>query len=767
MVGCVPVRAPTIALLAVALLSPLRARAQCPAPPRVPERCVMACTPGASAAGDQLVNLDDELAVRSDCTFSVAGHEGAALASGPATQIRLTYAELWARVAASAAFQAGRVNLISGVRPGVRNATADRVGLEPCTFDLATLALRPEATRVTRTGATDCHADRLQLVLVRNTSTDPWLSAVPADAVTIAPGAGPVPIPDASTVARWTLYARAANRDVPLLRLAELATRQSATPLQQYVAAARAGTPPFVLARATWIGAGGGAGGFALARGDQGAYGVWDELLAALDSGLAHVSVATDHVAMGVDSDGGALRFPDAFVDREMRGKLGEAGARLVPTAGEWSAMLARASLCVSATYRAPAQGAAPAPLCAALSAIVAAVAPPELTATVANRMQDLRANTAPGSAPLSPDRLPVTSTDAVGAVGTTLVVGDALEIVATGSVCASIDDHTLAQGADAGPGTPMRFSLDRPGVLELRAATTADCNTRSGLTLLRVPVIDPGNDWSLPDVPAGGCGRAECTPWSTLVHDDDGIFRLNAARTTVASTLRTTESVRALAHFSRQVPVAVRERRDVDHAAGPALYVVLSRDGTCPAASATFDRDRPAVTPADVAAAATDTTFHAFLVGDAGGTRRCLATYAFYTGHPRTLAVTNGAAFPLEVGLLGDPRLAISFDGVVLALADLAWVRWSLTRWLGVQIGVPLDVGLNLSDATDRARAGIMVDGLIEVGIPDLLPRLLSVGTFVTYLPSIAQTWAAGFVSLNLTTIAEGVVRLLRELDR
>src|SRR6185369_472480 len=97
----------------------------------------------------------------------------------------------------------------------------------------------------------------------------------------------------------------------------------------------------------------------------------------------------------------------------------------------------------------------------------------------------------------------------------------------------------------------------------------------------------------------------------------------------------------------------------------------------------------------------------------------------------------------------------------------DLAWARLSFTRWLGLQVGVPFLAGIDLGSPGNQARIGLAADALLEIGIPDLMPRLLAVGTFLTWFPAQSKAWFGGMVTLDLATLADGVVMLFRGMDR
>jgi len=618
---------------------------------------------------------------------------------------------------------------------------------------------------------------------------------------------------------RWAFYAAAPDSPVGL-RVGLVDSTVPTTPLRSLLSEAGAPSPEGTettaaaagepLAEARWDGEGG-ALVLRPARGGGARTVLWAELRTATAAGLAWLG------KRDADSDPkkipGGLRFvpggtgfqlSDAVVDEFMAARYGaDAGRGMAPTAGDWKALLETLALCSVRSYRDAVTSEVPAARCAPLLALVdvdGAIAAQVARATAAaagadedggeEGAPDLGADAAlciargtarmthRGADRVTPDGAPLcvpVRGDPDETVRPPLaIVGDELIPRGLGDprLCVSVDGELVELPApddgddDDGDGTPGRLVLDRPGLVEVRlgAGGASGCSSRQGLSLARIGVLDPEQQWHPVGLYTGGKRRGSV--WRTLDHDELGVFGYRSSRQTLDTRLSSSPLVAAaldgvpgrVAHLPRHVPVFGGVRGDLPGTTQPTVVALVRRNGRCPAAPASELADD---IPVDPDRLPPDATFFLVLAEHRGPDQpfHCLAKARFRVRSSRALVLAAPSEYlRLELGALGDPRAVVFVTSPQAAgvYLPVVWFRIGFLPWLGLEIDASL-VGAGAFDTPALSRTGLGFSAAIDFGIPEILPRLLNVGAMVhvdgNWHPNDNPT-ASVFIGLNLATL-------------
>jgi len=297
----------------------------------------------------------------------------------------------------------------------------------------------------------------------------------------------------------------------------------------------------------------------------------------------------------------------------------------------------------------------------------------------------------------------------------------------------------------------------------------------------LRMPVFDPQHEWHPVGLYAGADAEAmQCRadeglvcPWRAIPRDEDDVFafveprnelqwRLSTSSTVAAVYNRDPESGRVL---SQDVPTLAGVDGGLGGADRPAVVAYVTRDDACPEATVDELRAEPPLDPDSLLA---DATFNVLLLGVTGGDQppTCLARARFRSRPSRAIVAATVENFlGLEVGLLGDTQ-AVFFANDPIAMGvslPLAWFRMTPgIRFISLEITASLVMALafpqQMIDA-EPSRVGAALTWALSFGIPDYLPRILSVGGMLhgaAETSTIDDPIVSFFVGLNLATLVD-----------
>jgi hypothetical protein len=519
---------------------------------------------------------------------------------------------------------------------------------------------------------------------------------------------------------------------------------------------------------------------------------LWPELTTAADAGLlwlartgqgAPIVVGTVQLEAG---DPAAVRLPDSVVRDAMRERYGEAGDSIVPTPGDWRAIFARMAMCLTPSYHDPrsaAVGAAvpDANVCASLGGLAMfAQAEAGTAGTAAARLclrHGMQVITADGVEQElgEPDCMPLPASGSDGvSPHRVAIAGDRITVEGEG-LCTLVDGALLGATEEGG----HEYVL-RAGLLEIRQGGGPNCASRQALARLRMPVVDPQRDWHPIGLYTGAgedamrCGEEGMgvCPWRALAHDERRVFAYVKPRHELVFGLSTTLTVAAAINADPERPVQITQ--DVPLMSGTsasfgggrdaAFVAWASRDDRCPS-DTPFSELRSQV-PLDPDALLVDDTFHVFLLGVASADEpaQCLARASFRVRSSRALvAATVGDFLGMELGLLGDTQ-AVFFanDPVALGLAlPVAWFRMTPgIRFVSLEIALNLVMAASF-DPAELSRLGGSLSFAINLGIPEILPRLISIGGMLVAAPNTSAVLSEQpimnfFVGLNLASLIE-----------
>jgi len=772
-----------LAGLAVVLAAVPQAHAQ--------EACFAA--PGAPADRTQaLVSLHDTVRLSAGCEYGLAA-EGPFVAPGDAAEREVDFLEVHHRLTSAGQASSGDPRVIYARRGGA--GELHTLMLRYCAHYLLEeqLGFRviPDAgsggLRVERVRPGGCDASRLELRVVGGVHGDQLHGA--AAEHTMATGTGSLDLPQGD----WSIYA-ARPGSTAGLRVGVFRTQRVVTPLQNHLRAVGAGqadSPPLLAARWTP-----GGPGMLLTPTDHVLTQdlLWPELRTAADAGvlwLARRGERERPVVLGViQLEAGlpsSVRLPDSAVRQSMHEIYGEAGRALVPTNEDWRAVFGDLSMCLTPSYHEahPAAVGAMVPersACASLGGLAVltqlAGGVGDVPAEVCLRhaMQRMTTDGAAQELPEEGDcfRLPQPGTEEPEAFRVA-VAGDRM----------TMDGHGLCVLIDGAPLEPVEGTegeyLLHAGLLEVRQGGGQGCASPQAIARLRMPVFDPAHEWH----PVGlysGASEAEmaCTaaeglvcPWRAIPHDESDVYAYVESRQELTFRLSTSNTVAGVMNqlgtggrlLTQDVPTLAGVTGRFGGAPSPAVVAYASRDSQCP--EGTYDELR-AETPLDPDALLLDATFHVFLLAVESGDRppTCLASARFRARSSRAVvAETVGDFLGLEVGLLGDPQAVVfANDPVAMGLMlPLAWFRMTPgIRFISLEIGANLTMGVAFPQgmvSAEPSRLGASLSWAISFGVPEYLPRILTVGGMLhgaADTSTIDDPIVSFFVGLNLATLVD-----------
>lgn len=528
---------------------------------------------------------------------------------------------------------------------------------------------------------------------------------------------------------------------------------------------------------------------------------LWPELRTAADAGLlwlARTDLAgvNQPVVIGdVVLEGGqpeAVRFPDRPAREYMRRRYGPAGEAMVPTLSEWEEIFSGLAICLTPSYLAQtvASTGSPAPepgLCAALRSLVTLEAPGPTSGGAEPRVCLHRGFQVMGAQgvrweeqgepscvglPGMSDRMPFHVT----------VVGDRLSLEHDGGLCVLLDNRPveLRDGF---------YHLDRSGLLEVRQGGGEGCTAAQGLSWLRLPVIDVEREWH----PVGlhteeeeavcrdesGEAHGAC-PWRGLRHDEEEVFAYVRPRQSLEFRLSTSPAVAAAINnavegevqLSQEVPLLSGVEGELEGPRAPGVVAFVSEEPLCPTGEGNSIEELRRRRPIEPDGLIVDRIFHVFLASVEGSDQppHCLARATFRVRPSRALAnATAGRSLGVEFGLLGDIQAVVFVvpEPVALGISlPVIYLRLNLfpirqMRWLAVELSGNL-VFAGAFDPAGVARTGGALSASVQLGIPNVVPRLLSFGIMLhgafESLPGGRENnpiWGL-FVGLDLSTLID-----------
>lgn len=480
------------------------------------------------------------------------------------------------------------------------------------------------------------------------------------------------------------------------------------------------------------------------------------------------------------------VRVPDSLVVDYLQQTYGDASRSLTPSLADWTRIMSKLALCLAPSYQ-PSSGALAGPLvagqpaddsavCAAMSGLVSFRQVSESGAggearlchwggmqVLSHRGARRQPRARPFCAGLSSPRL----------AARIAMVGDRVSLEGEG-LCVLIDNEKL---------TPQdgQYRLERHGLLEVRQGGGPTCQAQQALSRLRMWVVDPERQW-LPvglhpeSGEASACsdpsGEGPC-PWETLSHDESGTFafirrdhdlRFLWSGSPIAAAALNADPERSV-QIGASVPLLSRVEGGFSGVKAPALIVHAQRSDLCPQEGGHTFESLTREAGAQPEALPPDASFHVFLLGVSEPSRpvQCLARARFRVRPRRAFAETVGDALTFELGVLGDVRAALFFSEPVAAgfVLPVAWFRVMFPfRFVGFELAGNA-VAAGAFDPPEVSRVGVAISAAFEFGVPDWLPRLLSVGVM---LHGAAQTHAAprdnplfsAYLGLNLASLID-----------
>jgi hypothetical protein len=525
---------------------------------------------------------------------------------------------------------------------------------------------------------------------------------------------------------------------------------------------------------------------------------LWPELRTAADAGLLWLaereSGSAPQVIGPVQLEAGdppAVRLPDTPVRAHMRSRYGAPGDALAPTPDDWQSIFGKLAVCLTPSYQeraVVAAGQAAPGACASLLGLTV-LAQVEGASGATGRfclrrgVSVMTANGArhdiggpecfPLPAPGGEDRPPYRMA----------VVGDRIRVEGEG-LCVLLDNRPLAGGEER--------TIDRSGLLEVRQGGGEDCSGRQSVARLRLPVIDPEREWHPVGLYMGAteaqmrCGPNDerSCPWRVLAHDESHTFAYVEPRNELEFRLSTSPQVAAAINsdptqsvqIGQDVPVLSGIGGRLEGARESALVAYVAREQECPNGEGVRYSDLRERAPLDVDDLGPDAVFYVHLLSVQAEDRpvTCLARAAFRVRPSRALVnLTVEDFLGLEVGVLGDMQLVFfPNDPIALGLAwQLAWFRLTPgQRWLSFDIAANLvlaaafpqtrdEMGMEVFYDASLSRVGASLSWALTFGVPDYVPRLLSVGGMLHLAAEtslIEDPIVSFFVGLNLASLID-----------
>ncbi len=759
---------------------------------------------GGGERAQHVIGLATPVRASARCEYAL-GPSGPWVAPGPLAERETDFLELY-RLAASApgASPSGDPRVVLA-RPRGRDAQQQSLMLRYCAHFLLEeqLAFRvvPQTgggtVRIDR-AADDCGGGEVELRAVRGARPERVFEG--AAEQTLGTAQRTLELPEGD----WSIFAARPGSGAAL-RIGVFRTQRVVTPLANHLRsvglepASDSTTEPLFVAR--WDP---GSPGLLL-HPTQAALAqdlLWPELRTAADAGLVwltynHVEGADERQIVAnlqLEAEpSAAVRLPDTPVREHMRRRYGEAGEALAPNDADWQHIFDDLAICLTPSYRdarplsvgavVPENGA-----CASLRGLAVLgqaqdAAPARFCVRRGVQIMDARgaryeaagdepecfALPAPGSDERPPYRMAVR--------------GDRVRVEGEG-LCVLLDARPLEA-------TEGEYVLDRSGLLEIRQAGGEGCTSRQALARLRLPVIDAEREWHPVGLYMGAtdeqlqCGEGEGTcPWRAIEHDESDVFAFVRSRHELAFRLSTSPQVAAAlsagssapVQLTQDVPVLSGVRGRFEGARESAVVAYPSRSAQCPAGGEVTFADVRARPPLDVDNLGPDATFYLHLLAVAGDDQpvQCVARAALRVRPSRVISFTVAEFLGLELGLLGDTQLAVFInDPVAIGVVQpLGWFRLTPgQRWVSFDVAVNVMLaaafpGTTLSEtgvAVDYdarlSRVGVSLSWALTFGVPDYVPRLLSVGGM---LHGAADTHPAQdpivsfYVALNLASLID-----------
>lgn len=783
-----------LSLLVVAIASPAAAQGGC-----------FAVTGESGERAQHLVGLHDTVRLSTGCEYGLAA-QGPYVPPGAFAAREVDFIEVHRHLASTGARAGGDPRVIFGRRTG-RGASEEQhtLMLRYCAHYLLEeqLGFRvvPRGSgglRVERVTPAGCDAGRLELRATQGVGADQLHGREPDH--TLAPSARSLELPEGD----WSIYAARPGSEVAL-RIGVFRAQRVVTPLQNHIRtvgiSASTDAPPLLAAR--WDPGGPGMlmrpTDYALSQ-DL----LWPELRTAADAGVLWLARRRDGeapIVLGVvqleAGERPSVRLPDSAVRERMRALYGEeAAGSIVPTSEDWRTIFAGLAVCLTPSYhtahRATVGGPVPdAGACASLGGL-AILAQAETSAgdtpaqvCLRHGHQRLTSDGVRQELPEEPDcfRLPAPGTEERTPYRIA-VAGDRIRV----------EGHELCVLVDGAPlepleGTEGEYEL-RAGLLEVRQSGGAGCVAPQALARARFPVLDPEHEWHPVGLYTDGsadamqCGTEErpaLCPWRSIARDESDTFAFVEPRHELEFRISTSAPVSAAIETApnghRELTQHVALLSGVHGQFGgtrpPALVAWLSRDGQCPTERPFAElREEP---PLDVDNLLVDATFNVFLLAVQSDEEPpvCLAQARFRARSSRALVAATVADFlGMEVGLLGDTQLVFMANNpMALGLyLPIAWFRMTPgIRWLSLEIGAgvmgawsfpgaPVG-GMGATAGVEASRVGGVLTWALTVGIPEYLPRILSVGGMLhaaAETSSSENPYLSFFVGLNLSTLVD-----------
>ncbi len=640
--------------------------------------------------------------------------------------------------------------------------------------------------RVERVRPGGCEATLLELRVVSGVREGLLQGVAPEH--TLATGVNVVDLPQGD----WSIYAARPGSTVGL-RVGVFRTQRVVTPLQNHlraVSSGQRGGPALLAAR--WEPDG---PGMLLAPSDAALSRdlLWPELRTAADAGvlwLARRGEGERPVVLGVigleAGTPASVRLPDSAVRDTMRSIYGDPGEALVPTNDDWRAVFSDLAMCLTPSYHeahpAPVgamvpQGSACAWLdgLAVFAQLAGGVGDVPAEVCLRHAMQRVTIDGARQALPEEADcfRLPQPGTDEPE-ISRVAVAGDLVTVDGHG-LCVLVDGAPL----EPAEGTDGEYIL-QAGLLEVRQGGGPGCASPQALARLRMPVFDPVHEWHPVGLYSGAsesemaCSAAEglVCPWRAIPHDESDVYAYVEPRQELTFRLSTSAPVAAVLSpangdgaLTQDVPMLAGVTGSFGGARPPAVFGWASRDEACP--EQTYDelRARP---PLDPDALLADATFNVFLLAYRGAeeTPTCLARARFRSRPSRVLlAETVGDFLGLELGLLGDTQAVVfANDPVAMGLMlPLAWFRMTPgIRFISLEIAANLVMGVAFPQGmvgAEPSRLGASLSWAISFGVPEYLPRILTVGGMLhgaADTSTIDDPILSFYVGLNLATLVD-----------
>jgi len=451
-------------------------------------------------------------------------------------------------------------------------------------------------------------------------------------------------------------------------------------------------------------------------------------------------------------------RLPDDIVEAWMSEWYGPTGQELAPSSHEWAQILDATQLCLAAPYDvALGPTSDPLRICVALSSLVEATPVARFSARI--RAAELLI-TATGPRRLTQRSMPTVHSD-LDARGDALyprvaLVGDAL------AFSGRTTDLSLCEGGRCRHLGAGSHRFRQQGVYEVRMAGPSRMAQLQNRTLLRIVVLDV---WSRlhPEGLTVGSRAPGDAGWPAARHDGS-TFLFNHRQDDVAFTWDGLGEAAVVWNRSHGAPLSSRRGTLADLVPGTdlrdregvlrldaqrsALVVLASTDDQCPEVAS--------YRPQRLDDLVVDRHFTLFVAHHVEDSNEfdCLARMRFQVSERRLLAQEG----PLRLTVLGDPRLAIHpLDGIAVT-THLPAIAATLLLPAGFVVEGSIVGSAGVSLAGDFSRTGVALSAELQWGIPEVLPRMLSVGVLLRlfYSDQGPQTPLSPYLAVNLGTLID-----------